>query len=81
MIRHLLMGIIHVYRRAISPYLAPRCRFIPSCSQYAIHALQHHGLWRGVSMIVRRLLRCHPYEKLGGKWGYDPVVFPKDDKK
>lgn len=73
MISRLLIGLIHLYRWLISPYLTPRCRFIPTCSQYAVHCLQHHGLKNGLLFIVRRLLKCHPYEKLGGSWGYDPV--------
>lgn len=75
MICRLLIWIIYAYRWIISPIvnLIPRCRFTPTCSQYAIHCLQHHGLKNGLIFIARRLLRCHPYEKLGGAWGYDPV--------
>ena len=64
---------IRMYRWFVSPFLPPRCRFEPSCSRYAIHALEHHGLRRGGWMAVRRLMRCHPMETLGGSWGYDPV--------
>lgn len=73
MISRLFIGLIYGYRWLISPYLPQKCRFIPSCSQYAIHALHHHGLLKGMPLIIKRLLRCHPYEKLGGAWGYDPI--------
>jgi uncharacterized protein len=64
-----LMGPIIGYRRFISPYLAPRCRFYPSCSQYALDALRVHGAARGLWLTVRRLARCHPFNP----GGYDPV--------
>ena len=57
------------YQRFISPLLAPRCRFAPSCSQYAVYALRAHGAARGLWLAVRRLARCHPFHP----GGYDPV--------
>jgi len=57
------------YRRFISPFTPPSCRFTPTCSQYAIEALRKHGPVRGLYLAARRLLRCHPW---GGS-GYDPV--------
>ena len=60
---------IHFYRMCISPMLPPSCRFVPTCSQYAIEALRKHGPVKGLWLTVRRLLRCHPW---GGS-GYDPV--------
>ena len=60
---------IRVYRGYISPLTPPSCRFIPTCSEYAILAIQKHGPFRGVYLTIRRLLRCHPW---GGS-GYDPV--------
>jgi putative membrane protein insertion efficiency factor len=57
------------YRRFISPFLAPRCRFAPSCSEYALEALRRHGAVRGLWLSVRRLARCHPFNP----GGYDPV--------
>lgn len=60
---------IRIYQLAISPLLPPSCRYQPSCSAYAIEALQRHGLLRGAWLTLRRLGRCHPW---GGS-GYDPV--------
>jgi putative membrane protein insertion efficiency factor len=61
--------LIRAYQLAISPLLGPRCRFYPSCSQYALDALAGHGLWHGSWLSLRRLARCHPL--CAG--GYDPV--------
>lgn len=66
--RGLLAG-IRLYRRWVSPMLAPRCRFYPSCSQYAEEALLRHGVRRGLWLAVKRLGRCHPLHP----GGYDPV--------
>lgn len=67
------LGAVAIYRRLISPLLVvaagPACRFDPTCSEYAHQALATQGLGRGLYLILRRLLRCHP---LGG-WGYDPI--------
>lgn len=60
---------IHCYQRYVSPMLPPSCRFTPTCSQYAVEALQKHGPVKGLYLAIRRLLRCHPW---GGS-GYDPV--------
>jgi hypothetical protein len=67
---------IHAYRLVISPLLGPRCRFQPTCSAYALEALERHGAVRGSFLAVRRLLRCHPIRQLGGGSGYDPVPDP-----
>jgi putative membrane protein insertion efficiency factor len=64
-----LMVPIAGYRRFISPLIAPRCRFAPSCSEYALEALRVHGAIRGLWLTVRRLARCHPFHP----GGYDPV--------
>ncbi len=61
------------YRRLISPLLPPACRFHPSCSAYALEALQTHGPAKGLWLAIRRLLRCHPFTFLGGGSGIDPV--------
>ena len=69
MIRVLMIGLVRAYRLLISPLYSPVCRYQPTCSAYAIEALQRHGPWRGGWLTLRRLLRCHPY----GKGGLDPV--------
>jgi putative membrane protein insertion efficiency factor len=60
---------IVAYRRWVSPVIPARCRFYPSCSAYALEALTVHGVGRGLSLAVWRLLRCHPFHP----GGYDPV--------
>ena len=65
----MIQGLIRVYQRALSPLLGPRCRYYPSCSQYALEALQIHGMWRGLWLAVRRIARCHPLYP----GGFDPV--------
>ena len=66
----LLIGFIRFYQRNISPGLPPRCRFIPTCSQYALEAVEKYGPLRGGWLALRRFLRCHPFHK--GDM-YDPV--------
>ena len=60
---------IRVYRAAISPLLPPMCRFTPSCSRYALEAIERHGPVRGVWLGAKRVCRCHPW----GGTGFDPV--------
>jgi uncharacterized protein len=64
-----LIAPITFYQRFVSPLFAPRCRFAPSCSQYAVEALRAHGAVRGLWLSARRLARCHPFHP----GGYDPV--------
>ncbi|MFQ6092092.1 MAG: membrane protein insertion efficiency factor YidD [bacterium] len=61
--------LIGAYQRIISPFLSPRCRFYPSCSQYTVDAIQKHGLRRGLWMSLRRVVRCQPLHP----GGYDPA--------
>ena len=61
--------LIRIYQFVISPALGPKCRFTPTCSQYAIQALQKFGLFKGIWLSMKRISRCHPH---GGS-GYDPV--------
>jgi len=68
-IRFLLLLLVRVYRRLVSPMLPPRCRFYPSCSAYAEGALARHGAARGTWLAARRLARCHPFHP----GGIDPV--------
>ena len=67
--KHLLIGLIRVYQKLISPLLGPRCRFYPSCSSYAVQALTVHGVVKGSGLAAWRLLRCHPWNP----GGLDPV--------
>lgn len=68
-IAKILIVPIRFYQCCISPLTPPSCRFTPTCSQYAIEAIQKHGLLKGLFLAIKRLLRCHPW---GGS-GYDPV--------
>ncbi|NBL65317.1 membrane protein insertion efficiency factor YidD [Flavobacterium sp. NST-5] len=69
--------LIRIYQHGISPFLPSACRYSPTCSHYAVEALQKHGLLKGGFLAAKRILSCHPW---GGK-GYDPVPekFPKKD--
>lgn len=60
-----IRGAIHVYRLAISPALGPRCRFHPTCSEYALEAVARFGAVRGVWLALRRIARCHPWHPGG----------------
>ena len=68
--KRFLLGLIHFYQRYISTGLPPRCRFIPTCSQYAVEAIEKYGVWKGGWLALKRFLRCHPFYK--GDF-YDPV--------
>ncbi|MDH3213751.1 MAG: membrane protein insertion efficiency factor YidD [Myxococcales bacterium] len=67
--RRLLVFVVRSYQVALSPWFGPACRFEPSCSQYAVGAIERHGAVSGIWLAAKRLGRCHP---LGGT-GYDPV--------
>lgn len=67
--RRALLWLIRFYRGAISPYHRPCCRYIPTCSQYALEAVEKYGALKGGFMALKRILRCHPFHK----GGYDPV--------
>jgi len=69
MVRALLIALIRAYRYLLSPWIGQHCRFHPSCSAYALEALELHGALRGSVLSVARLGRCHPFHP-GGK---DPV--------
>lgn len=69
MIKKLFLFLIRLYQKCISPALGPHCRFTPTCSQYAFEAISKYGIFKGGFLTVRRLLKCHPFNK----GGYDPV--------
>lgn len=69
MMQRLLMACVRAYRLMLSPWLGSSCRFEPTCSRYALDALQQHGAWHGTWLGARRILRCHPW--CAG--GHDPV--------
>jgi uncharacterized protein len=68
--KFLALAILRLYKRWISPSLMPSCRYVPTCSEYAVEAIERYGALRGGLMAAWRLLRCHPF--VSG--GYDPVV-------
>lgn len=72
----LLVLLLRLYQWTISPLLGPRCRFYPSCSHYAVEAVQLHGPLKGLYLATRRLLRCHP----GHPGGVDPVPDPRSER-
>lgn len=74
-IRNLICIPIVLYRFFLSPILTPCCRFYPSCSQYALTAIKHFGVFKGGWLAIWRILRCHPW----AKGGYDPVL-PNEEK-
>jgi len=72
-LRRLLIGIVRGYQVAVSPWTPAACRFTPTCSSYAIEALEQHGSLRGGWLAIRRIGRCHPW----GGHGFDPVPTPR----
>ena len=74
MTARLLIILIRAYQVVLSPFLGGACRFVPSCSAYAIEAIAVHGARRGSVLALRRLSRCHPL----GRAGFDPVPIPPD---
>ena len=68
--KQLLLALIRFYRKCISPYTPPACRFYPTCSQYGLEAIEKYGALKGGWLTVKRLCRCHPFYK--GDY-YDPV--------
>jgi putative membrane protein insertion efficiency factor len=68
--KSLTLGLMRLYKRWISPAFPPSCRYVPTCSEYAMEAVERYGALRGGSMAAWRVLRCHPF----AKGGLDPVV-------
>lgn len=73
--KYLLIGLVKVYRKWISPLLGPSCRFHPTCSEYSLEAIQRFGAFKGMYLSVKRILKCHPLHP----GGFDPV--PEKRKK
>ena len=67
--RELVIGSIRVYQQTLSRMLPPSCRFYPSCSQYAVEAVDRYGVAKGLWLAAKRMSRCHPFNP----GGYDPV--------
>jgi putative membrane protein insertion efficiency factor len=68
-LQRVVCALIVFYQQAVSPHFPPSCRYYPTCSAYALEAVEKHGVIRGLYMAVRRILRCHPFSR----GGYDPV--------
>lgn len=68
--RKIVLRLLRGYKWAISPMLRPACRYVPTCSEYAMEAVERYGVLHGVVKAMGRLLRCHPL----AKGGFDPVV-------
>ena len=69
----ILIKLIKAYKFLISPILGPSCRYLPTCSEYSIEALERYGFFKGVYISCKRILSCHPIKILGGGEGFDPV--------
>ena len=69
-VRQTVVALLQGYKWAISPLIPPSCRYAPTCSEYAMEAVERYGVLRGGFMAAARVLRCHPF----AKGGYDPVV-------
>lgn len=67
--KQVLLALVRLYRKGVSPFRPACCRFYPTCSQYALEAIEKYGAWKGGYLALRRILRCNPFHK----GGYDPV--------
>ncbi len=70
--KKILIAMLRFYKRSISPLLPDACIYTPTCSEYAMEAIEKHGVWKGCLLAAWRLLRCNPF----AKGGYDPVPEP-----
>jgi hypothetical protein len=75
--KRILAALIRGYSLFISPFLGHHCRYYPSCSAYALEAIEKHGAWRGLWLGIKRVSRCHPFHE----GGYDPVPDPPSPRK
>jgi hypothetical protein len=71
--KFVVLQFLRAYKWAVSPWFYPACRYVPTCSEYAMEAVERYGALRGSALAVWRVLRCHPFVK----GGYDPVVKPE----
>jgi uncharacterized protein len=69
MVKTVLVDLLRAYKWVVSPMLPPACRYVPTCSEYAMEAVERHGVFYGSAMALWRLLRCNPF----AKGGFDPV--------
>jgi len=69
MLEYFIKILIKLYQYTISPLLGPKCRYLPTCSNYALEAIHKHGAFKGGLLTIKRITRCHPW----GKSGHDPV--------
>ena len=72
LLQHVLLALVRLYQLTLSPMIGGQCRFYPTCSHYAIEALEAHGLVKGLWLAIRRIGRCHPWHE----GGVDPVPEP-----
>jgi len=68
-VKRALIALVMFYRKRVSPLSVPKCRYIPTCSAYALEAIAKYGAGKGSLLALRRILKCHPFRK----GGYDPV--------
>jgi putative membrane protein insertion efficiency factor len=68
--KSLALGLLRLYKRWLSPSFPPSCRYVPTCSEYAMEAVERYGAWHGGALAAWRVLRCHPF----ARGGLDPVV-------
>ncbi len=71
------LGVVHLYRRLVSPLIAPRCKYHPTCSQYALDALREYGFLRGCVLVGWRILRCNPWSHGGVDYARDQSLFAR----
>ena len=74
--KRVFIAILRFYKRCISPLLPNACIYTPTCSEYAMEAIEKHGVFKGTGLAIWRVLRCNPF----AKGGYDPVPEPKKHK-
>ena len=73
--RHVVAFPVHAYRLLVSPLIGPRCRFHPTCSRYALDALEEFGVLKGSMLAAWRLLRCNPWSRGGVDYAHDQTLF------